>query len=94
MKINAYDLEGSKMALIINIKEYDDRRPARLGAEKDEQNLTLMLEKLNFDIQPTLSGKVYKNDVEIALQTLSSKISRDIKLLVLCFMGHGDSDDW
>ena len=94
MKIGAYDLEGSKMALIINIKEYDNCRPPRLGAEIDERNLKRMLEKLNFDIQPTLSGKLYKNDIEISLQTLSSNIPKDIKLLVLCFMGHGDSDDW
>lgn len=94
MKINAYNLDGSKLALIVNIKEYDACRTPRLGAEIDEQKLTSTLKKMNIDIKETLSGKVYKNDIENSLQNLSLHIPKDIKLLVLCFMGHGDIDDW
>ena len=94
MKISAYDLDGSKLALIVNIKEYDACQTPRLGAEKDEQKLTSTLNKLGIDIKQTLSGKVYKNDIEDSLKHLSLQIPKDIKLLVLCFMGHGDIDDW
>ena len=94
MRISSYDLNGSKLAIIINIKDYDNCRLPRFGAEIDERNLKTTLKKLNIVIEKTLSGKVYKNDIENSLQDFSKNIPKDIKLLVLCFMGHGDNDDW
>ena len=95
-KTDRYDLNGDRDFMYFNITEYKDHTLNRIGSKEDGKILERTLNKKKFVLKASMDEQMDKKCIAEQLQNYVKDVNdkqRDVKVLLIAFMAHGDEDD-
>ena len=94
--IAKYDVNGDRDFMYFNITEYKDHTLNRIGSKEDGKILNRTLKNKKFILKAFRDGQINKKCIVDQLKQYVKEVNdkqRDVKVLIIAFMAHGDQGD-